>query len=68
MREQQRLRIEQDVATARRALHRALAAAESGAYYGLEDALHTVNADLAAIMDSVMRGDERPVLPERLSQ
>lgn len=61
MREPQRLRMEQDLATARRALYRALATAESGAYHNVEDALHNVIADTAAIMDAVMRGDERPI-------
>lgn len=65
MREPQRLQIEKDVACARRALHRAISVAESGAYYGVEDALHVVNADLAAVMDAVMRGKENVIFPAR---
>lgn len=61
MREPQRLRIEQDIATARRALHRALATAESGAYYNIEDALHVIQVELAELMDTVMRGSEKPL-------
>lgn len=54
--EKQRLELEKDLATARRAIHRAIATAERGAYYGLEDELHIVNARLSALMDAVMQG------------
>lgn len=65
--EVQRRKIERDVAAARAAIHRALETAEGGAYYGIEDALHLINADLAAVMDCVMRGRERVELPERVA-
>lgn len=54
--ERQRLSMEQDLATARRALHRALETAERGAYYELEDQLQLANMLLAAILNSVIRG------------
>lgn len=65
MYEPQRLQMERDLATARRALYRALRTAEHGAYYGLEEALHMVNEDLRLIMEVVMRGGERVPLAPR---
>lgn len=65
LREPQRLSMEKDLAVARRALYRALGTAERGAYFGIEDALHSIIVDTAALMDCVMRGKEVPEKLER---
>jgi hypothetical protein len=52
--EHYRLRAEQHLATARRALYRALEVAESAAAYGLEDDLQMVSVELTRIMEDVM--------------
>jgi outer membrane protein TolC len=49
------LAIERELATARRAIYRAIGRAESAASYGLEDDLHQVQVELARILDDVMR-------------
>jgi hypothetical protein len=55
MREIPRLKVEQQLAAARRALHRAVELAEVEHEFGLEEDLGAVNVELARIMDDVMR-------------
>jgi hypothetical protein len=54
MYEHERLRVEALLATARRALHKAVATAETAQEFGLEEDLAAVNMELSRIMESVM--------------
>lgn len=55
MRQHEKLRVEQNLATARRALYRALEAAEVAQEFGLEEDLRSLLEESARVMDDVMR-------------
>lgn len=59
MYEHERLRIEQDVAVARRALYRALETAETAQDFGLEEDLRALNVELARIMEGLLPSRQR---------
>lgn len=65
MNEPQRLRLERDLASARRAIYRAVSAAEGMALYDLEEELRATSLHLGEVMSAVMRKRER--IPEHLS-
>lgn len=60
MKEQPRLRIEQDLAIARRALHRATSTAHDTLEFGLAEDLQVVNLELQRLMADVMTNRIRP--------
>lgn len=57
--ERHRLELERSLATARRAIFRAIETAERNAYYDIEEGLQGVSTGLAVLMDCVIRGQER---------
>jgi hypothetical protein len=62
MKEPQRLAIERDLATARRAIYRAIESSDRAALMATGDCLRQVNEELREIMDAVMRKRE-PIYP-----
>lgn len=59
MYETERLRVEKEVAVARRALYRALETCERAQDFGLEEDLRAINVELARIMSDLMSKSRR---------
>lgn len=59
MYEHERLRVEQNLASARRALYRALEAAETAQEFGLEEDLRSLTEETGRVMADVMKSGGR---------